>query len=451
MARLISGLSQRASNDTEETQTQSYEPAPSTVYDGEATVSTQAKDVPVKQNTPPRRFAYGQTRIGGAVFFQDNNNPFMFIGVALSDGEINSVENIYFGNEVVPSTFNGTSLVYVADAGTRWAGRLFYEYDVGTASQDTSEMMDVYFPSLGSTFRQYGVARAVVGMDWGLTSQEHSTIWGNSIVPSFDVKGVKCYDPRTATFAWTKSGPLQVAHALTNLWGAPMDSDYIDYPSVAQAANYCALTVQAIGGATFTAYTSSGVFTSGQDYGAQIANMLASFDGAIFMREGKYVIKVQQAEECQHVLTDADLFGLSDYSHEAPQRNNYTSVKTRYYDTTDSSEEVSAVFEDLEAVAREGWREKVLDVQFCDNHRSAQILAYRAYRRIRAGRECTVHVSDVALWFSPCDRVDISNASFPFLNGSWVIEQIDVEEIGATLKLREYAADAYVNTNTYVE
>lgn len=417
-----------------------------------ASPGVQPRDIPMKQNIPARRYVYGTTRVGGAVFFQDNDNPNLYIGLALSDGEIESVDGAYFGSEEVPLTAG------IANSSSRWASRFTLESTVGTSTQTASALLTGAFPSLTSDFRQRGVARAVCKLHWGENAENHGTLWGTSLIPIIAVTGTKIYDPRdsaqsvtsSATWEASRLPPLQIAHAMTHVWGAPLDSSYINYESVASAANVCAASVSDMSAGSFTLFQSSGEFRSGSDYGRQIADMLTAMAGSIYFEDGKYVIKADQPEPSRFVVTDADILTFINYEAETRLRDNATAIKARYYDTTLAADTISVTVEDTAATLTEGLREKVLDVPYTDNSKSAQVLAWRHLKKTRAGRRCTLQLTDIALWLSPTERVTIQSASFPWLDGDYTVEERELDDVGAVVQLREYAADAYANPNTYV-
>ena len=418
----------------------------------QATAALGNRDFIVKQSVPPRRYVYGETRIGGAVFFEDNENPWLLIGVALSDGEIDAVTGAYFGAEAVPLTAG------VANSLSRWAGKFKMETTLGTSGQAASAEILAKFPALGANFRQRGVARAVFSLAWGENAQEHSTVWGGDLSPAVSMRGVKVFDTRDgaqsvgtpSTWLFSKCPPLQVAHAITHVWGAPVDTAAVDYPSIAAAANICDTASTTTTATPFTLFTSAGEFKSGGDYGAQITDMLTAFGGSLYMSGGKYIIKADQPEASIFTVTDDDILGVSSYQHEGRRRDTPTSIKARYYDTAGGTEALTVTVENAAAVAAEGLREKVIDLPFTDNALSAQVLAYRALVNARAGRRLSVVLTDVAMFFEPTERITVASASFPVINGEWRVSQFDVQPVGVLVQLVQYDASAYANPNTYV-
>lgn len=75
----------------------------------------QAQIVPIKQSIVSRRIVYGRARIGGIFTYIDNSddNQYVYLIMALCDGPIKAITDIYFNDEVVPLTesagvWNGT-------------------------------------------------------------------------------------------------------------------------------------------------------------------------------------------------------------------------------------------------------------------------------------------------------------------------------------------------------
>lgn len=418
--------------------------------------ANQQRNVPISQPIPPRRFAYGNCRNGGVLFFEDNANPNLCIGVALSDGTIESVDGVYFGETLIPVDGSG-----VATSVTIYDGRFKREWTQGLTTQTASAVLLANFPTLTSDFRQRGVARLVCQMDWGADAAGHNTLWGNSISPSAVGKWLRCYDPRDgtqdpatpSTWKYTSNPVLHVAHALTNAWGVALDQSVdFDWVFAAAAANVCDSSIT-VGSQTLPMFRGAGFFEADTSFGAQIADMLTAFRGRIIWKAGKYGVIADQARSSVWTVTEDDLIELGEFTSGAQKGAAFSSVCAKYFDTSasDGNMRTTAVYKLPSVIAAEGDRRLVPTLAFTPDNHSAQIIAYRELLQTRDGRSVSLTLSDAALYLIPSDVITIAFPSAPFLNGLWTVEQVDMSDVGAVVSLSGYNPDVYADPTTYLQ
>lgn len=407
-----------------------------------------ARNIPTRQAVPPRRFVYGRARIGGAVFFQDNNNPKLVIGTALSDGVIDAVEGVFFGDTQIVLDGSGNAV-----SGTIYTGKFSLETATGLDSQAASSAILSRFPTLPSTFRQQGVARAVATLDWGTDAQNNATLWGNSVSPAYLMRGVKVYDPRVVgasptdktTWVYRANMALCVGHALTNAWGVALDQSHVDWASFSAGADACDALVT-YGGVQVPTFVGAGVFQSGADLAPQLAQMLSAFDGAILYSDGLYKLYVDGPRTSVWTVTDDDIYGLSEFPFDNDARDRFGAIKATYFDASGGgNSETTTVYE-----LTPGGRETALPLPFTSEKHSAQILAYRALVRSQKNQTFTLTVSDAGLWLDPFDVITIASSGMAFLNGAYVVAHVEPAPEGATLLLRPYDATVYADPTGYL-
>lgn len=412
------------------------------------------RTIPIAQAVPPRRMAFGRCRTGGALFFQDNDNPFLYIGTLLSDGPIEGVEAVYFGDVQIPLDGSGN-----AASGSAYFGNFSVEYGTGASTQAASVMLSAAFPSqVDANFRQQGVARAVAKLDWGADSTEHNTLWANSIAPNYLGKWLKVYDPRAsghvvdnpATWAYSSNPALCIAHALRHAWTVAIPHTSIDWDTVTAAANVCDETIT-YGGSSVKLFELAGLFQAGADYGVQIQEMLSSCGGAISYRGGKYRIRADAARASVWTVTDDDVIALGEFQFGTEKRAKFNTISARYFDANDSGlEHTTPAHVIAAAVAAEGERETSVALPFTPHSHSAQILAYRELIRSRDGRALSAMLSDAALSLDPGDVITFALTEAASLNGLYEVVQVDLGDVGAMVTLRGYTADAYAAPSTYL-
>lgn len=419
-----------------------------------AAPANSQRTIPIAQAIPPRRMAFGRCRTGGTLFFQDNENPFLYIGTILSDGPIEGVEAVYFGDVLVPVDGSGNAV-----SGSAYFNRLKIEYGLGAATQTVSAELLAGFPSIiDGNFRQQGVARAVAKLNWGADSTEHNALWGNSITPNYLGKWLKVYDPRDgaqsvsnpATWTYSSNPALCIVHALRNAWTVAIPHTSIDWPSVIAAANVCDQTLT-YSGATVKLFELAGIFQAGQDYGAQIQEMLSSCGGAISYRGGLYKIRADAARASIWTVTDDDVISLGEFQYGTEKRAKFNTVSARYFDTNDGGvQRTTPAYSVSAAVAAEGERETSVSLPFTPYAHSAQILAYRELIRSRDGRALSAVLSDAALSLDPGDVITLALTEAASLNGLYEVVQVDLGDVGAMVTLKGYTAAAYADPATYL-
>jgi hypothetical protein len=419
-----------------------------------AAPANEQRSVPVAQAVPPRRFVYGRVRTGGALFFQDNNNPFLYIGCALSDGVIEGVDATYIGDEIVPVDGSGN-----ATSATRWGGKLTRTFTTGEADQTASSLLVDAFPLLiDSSFRQRGVARAVARMDYGADAEEHNFLWGSSVSPSFLIKGLRVYDPRDSaqslsdpsTWKFSSNPALCVAHALTHAWGVALPTTVIDYEALAAAADICDAPI-IYNGESVPTFSMGGIFQGDVDFGQQIEEMLGAFRGRLNLQDGKFAIVADAPRSPVWTVQDLDILEIGEYQFATDARNLFNAISANYYDSNDAGRRsTTPPFELGPEIAAEGLRETSVNLPFTDQASSAQIIAFRELMQARDGRALTLRLIDAALYLSPSDIIEISTTFAPFLNGQFEVIQVDLADVGVMVTLRGYSAAVYADPSTYL-
>lgn len=413
------------------------------------------RTITVRQPLPPRRFVYGSGKIGGVVFYQDNGNPYLYIGGIICDGPIGSVTGLFFGSKEIDLAAESPAGQADADTGSQFYNRVKLSYRLGTDSQSTDPILSGI--GLSSNFRQRGVATFVTRLHWGDTAAEHQTLW-TSIEPSVSGTWRTVYDPREgshvlateSTWTYSANPALHVAHALTNAWGVALPTTAIDWDSVEAAADVCDATTT-YDGDTVPLFVGGGVFEANGDLASQISAMLSSFRGHIIYADGLYKIVADESRSSVWTITDDDILEVGEYIASADSGELPNTIKTIYSDSDENSSTVeSPVFEDSAAVSAEGRRETAIREPFCATTWSAQILAYRKLKELRNGRRLAIRVSDAGLFLDPFEVVVVSSTAFPFLNGTYSIDMSELADEGVVLSLREYVSALYDNPTGYL-
>ena len=188
-------------------------------------------------------------------------------------------------------------------------GSLRWGKHLGTSSQT----VDTYLASVvsaqwTSNDRLRGLAYVVVTLDL-----EDQRFQGGPPQMSWDVRGRKCYDPRTGLSVWTQNPAIIVRDYLTAPWGFECTSGDIDDTYVIAAANACdvSITFRFIGlpvGVTGPTYACNGALVS-TDSRERVLNDLCDSMAGYAVYGARWQVMAGAWSAPVLALTDADLAG----------------------------------------------------------------------------------------------------------------------------------------------
>jgi hypothetical protein len=166
--------------------------------------NARAVQITERQSIPFKRKIVGSAFVGGAMFFEQVENPLLTMGILINDGEIDGFEKVLIGtNELrFASLTPGSVLTPIAVTGQPdYPSKVRLSIRSGTASQAVDPLILQEYPNIGSEFRQRGIATAVLRYSFGADAEEFVRLWGQVQRPNayFVVRGVRVYDPRDPT------------------------------------------------------------------------------------------------------------------------------------------------------------------------------------------------------------------------------------------------------------
>ena len=257
-------------------------------------------------NNAPIPVIYGQRKVGGTRVFagvSGDNNAQLHMVIALGEGEIDSVENVYL-NDVL-----STDEIF-DDRPEPNAATLRISTYTGTESQSADSWLVSHIPEWTTDHKLLGTAYLVATMSYHSSDEDLTKAYATGI-PTFtaDVKGVKVYDPRTATTAWSNNPALCLRDYLTNSrYGRGIDTSLIDDTSFVAAANYCETQVT-IGGEEKDMYTLNGVVNTSQGSMDVIKQLLTACRGFLIFSGGKYKLIIDKPETANFTFSEDNIVG----------------------------------------------------------------------------------------------------------------------------------------------
>jgi hypothetical protein len=198
--------------------------------DGQGMLANKASSI------APIKVIYGYRRVGGTRVFVGSSadkHKELHMVLAVAEGEVHSFESIWINdvqyevdgvvNDRFEVTHGGVPVVE------------FHEH-LGAIDQLADANLIERMPDQWTTnHRLSGVAYVYVRLFYD------QKVWFSGIPTfTFDVKGVKVYDPRTGVDAWSDNPALCIRDYLTNnVYGRGIDEVHIDDAAITVAADYC--------------------------------------------------------------------------------------------------------------------------------------------------------------------------------------------------------------------
>ena len=244
-------------------------------------------------NNAPLPVVYGYRKIGGTRVFMEvsgGDNEYLHVVIVMSEGEINSFENVYL-NDIIStdSRFSGVLNVYT---------------HTGADNQTADSNLVADLPNWTSAHRLRGTSYVYVKLKFDVDAYPQG-------LPTItaDLKGTKVYDPRTSTTVWSDNPALCIRDYLTNTrYGRGIDTSLIDDASFTVAANYCDTTVN-IGGATVKKYTCNGIVNTSQGSIGILKQLLTSCKGFLVFTGGKYKLIIDKVETAAFTFSEDNIIG----------------------------------------------------------------------------------------------------------------------------------------------
>jgi len=430
---------------------------------------------------------YGRMRVGGAIVFDEatgDNNKFLHRIIAVAGHEVQSFDEIYVNDELLPTTSNG---YLVSDNYVKVTGGSFSDVEAGkyyslVPSQEFSSQAEI--DAFQAT---YGLAATAAILERLIRVKTHngssdqtadssleseSTKWtGNHrlrgiaymyVRLGFDadafpngipvitttVKGKKLYDPRTSTTVWSDNPALCLRDYLTSKYGLAEDEYNIDDTLVSSAANVCDQTNTL---ASTTRYTCNGAFTTASTPYDMLSELLKSMGGSMWYAQGKWRMKPAYWTSPVMDLNEDDLRSSISVGTRHSRRDNFNVIKGTFrgeesnWQTTDYPQVTNSAF-----LSADNNQESVADVDlsFTDNSIEARRLALISLERNR--QQLTVNGSFglKTLELQVGDNIRLTNSRFGWTNKefevvSWSFGLTDGLDLQTQMTLRETAETVF--------
>lgn len=431
-----------------------------------------------RQSIPAQRIIYGRARVGGALFFEECKPPYLYLGILINQGQIDGIDNVYIGANNVGLPYYVEGIAITPEHQTKTAATtafingvtntvaakfdyhdyLTVSFGFGSSTQTIDPIIDADFTNVTSDFRQQGIARAVVKCKWGNDQDDYIRVWGQVQRPSptFDVRGIRLYDPRdsqqniddSSTWQFSNNAILVIANYLMADYGGRVDPDKMDWNEIATAANWADGLFVTASGTAIPRYTIDGEIKLDQSP-AQVIAAMGTAIGAInrscvIERGGKVWIAGRKPKTSVLTITDALLCGGFKYRDARPKREKVNRVKTRFVASEREYQVVDGPTIDRTDLQADDGEilEASLEFPLTLDHRRVQRLADIYIRESRLGRalECRCDIRALALADDELidNAVNVVSDLFPKINGTYVVSEMTLDLPFVDFKLQEY-------------
>lgn len=235
----------------------------------------------VRQSAAARRLIFGTVKTGGVFVYaaQSTDGADAWLVTALGEGEIDGLESTWWvGDEL--------------STDSKFTGLLTREVYTGTASQTASAaLIAASGGEWTSAETGTGVAYVVTKYTFARNAFPRGLVW-----PTFTVRGLKLYDPRTATTVHSANPALALLWFIRSEFGYRAPDALIDFDSFAAAASVCDELVDSIDPANVVGastgkvrrYTINGVFETAAGPAATVAEIERCMAGRLVFDGEKY-------------------------------------------------------------------------------------------------------------------------------------------------------------------
>jgi hypothetical protein len=259
----------------------------------QATAEDQGVMVNKASNNASLPVIYGYRKVGGTRVYLEatgSKNQFLHVIIAMSEGEINSFENIYI-NDVISTD-------------ERFDDVLEIHKHTGADDQLGNGTLRGRVDNWTSLHRLRGTAYLYAQLEYDVDSYPQG-------LPTItaEIKGVKVYDPRSTNTTFSDNPALCIRDYLTNSrYGRGIDTALIDDTSFIASANYCDTSV-IIGNTAKTRYTCNGIVNTETGSMDVIRSLLTSCKGFLIFSGGKYKLIIDKIESAGFTFSEDNIVG----------------------------------------------------------------------------------------------------------------------------------------------
>ena len=294
----------------------------------------QGTTVTSKSAIAAHRIIYGKTRVGGTIVYAESTgstNDFLHMVIAITGHEINNVTKIFLNENEVPTTSSGNDSNGIArlvpTSGNQYEDKLRFKVHTGTDSQVADADLVSEITQWTTNHRLRGISYVYVRLNFD------SDVYPNGVPNiSFEVEGMKVFDPRSSATAFSTNPALCIRDYLLNSdYGLGADTTEINATNITSVANTCDETVSITNpSGTEKRFTMNGTFKLDKSPKSILENMLSSVAGHLIYSNGQFKIRPAIFETPAVTLDENDLRGGISLNTRISKKELFNAVKGLY-------------------------------------------------------------------------------------------------------------------------
>ena len=353
---------------------------------------------------------YGQRKIGGTRVFvatSGSDNTYLYIILAISEGEIHSIGDIYI-NDVLStdSKFSGLlTLTKYTGTDSQVADSTFVNANIGWTAQH----------------KLSGVAYIAAKIKWD------QDVFGGIPTIHAIVQGIKVFDPRTsatATLANSANPALCLRNYLTNArYGKGLTSAAINDASFIIAANKCDALVSPYSGAgNQKIFQCNGIIDTNKTLINNVKSLLSGMRGLMPYQQGQYSLVIEDVGNPSFAFNESHIIGGISIRSES-KKTKFNRIIATFPDPSANWQmnqieyPVAGSTEEASYLAEDGGIEltKNMDLPTTTNIYAAQDIAEIALKRSRDGLSVSFKSTSEALNVAVGDIVSVTHSTPAFI------------------------------------
>jgi hypothetical protein len=357
-------------------------------------ISETGYQVNYSDSRAPLPRIYGRVRVGinrAYVGVSGTDNRYLHIIGLIGEGEIEGiaqtggVDQIFLDN-----------IIY-----TDYSGLFYYEIFTGTSTQNVCATLKTAIPEWNDPMRNTAYIYARIQYD--------SDVFQKIPTITLEVEGLKVYDPRTSTTAYSNNAALCTRDMIVTSsmrGGMGISSTRLDEESWKDSANYCDAKGWTIG----MPVANQGAVAD------NIALLLANYRGAIIYSEGLFKGKYRDLdyEAVSMALNDYDIVDDNGSTLRIVQPSIFetpNAIRIKFLNSEKKYEEDAYVYVDQDALSVDGnYREETIDLSGTNSLSNAMKLAYYYLERLRINKSISFSTGLQCLGLEPLDLVTLTHA-----------------------------------------
>jgi hypothetical protein len=370
----------------------------------------------VRDPASTRKIVYGTARVGGTIVFfntSDTNNNYLHMVIAVAGHEIESFEEVYFGDEKV---WDGGS--YLND----WDDHCLLSFHDGSQTTADSTLVNAA-TGWSADHKLLDTAYIYARLDYDRAKYV-------SGVPNIScvIKGKKVYDPRTTTTVWSDNPALILNDYLKDTkYGLGESASKIDTTALTTAANICDENMPIGGGSNQKKYTCDGVLDTASSIKSNVENILTSMMGSLHWSDGKFYILAQKYVTPVADAIDEDVIVAPiKVSTKRSRSSLYNSVKGKFVSTENNYVVADYPTQSVAQYVTDDGEELALDLTLpmTTENKRAQRIAYLTMKKSRLQMSINMQLNLSGLKYKVGDNVKVVNSRFGWTTGSPKIFEI---------------------------